>query len=258
MNSATLLTHSRQILVNSHDMEKIKEADADASSKTNVENPKVRFRKLYKEALAAGLSEEDFNRIDAIKEMKNSIQEHGFLSKVWSICWKCCLLVLLITSLLVTVFVFQWPIKRTVLFKVWFALHGDETGSERSEICAVNAIDYIAEISRPPTSCDFCRNVSSVEKLDHVSPEYFEKVYAYSSVPVVITDGTQNWTASKVFSYEFFKSLYSKGSPALQNIEENCQFFPYKTNFSSLEEVFEMDDDRALMKHGSDPWYIGW
>lgn len=239
-------------------MEKIKEVDADLFSKTNAENPKVRFKQLYKKALEAGLSEDDFNRIGAIKEIRNSTQTPGFLSNVWGVCWKCCLLVLLITSLLAAVFVFQWPIKRTVVFKVWFALYGAETGSEHTELCAVDPIDYIAEISRPPTSCDFCRNVSSVEKLDNVSPEYFEKVYAYSSVPVVITDGTKNWTASNVFSYDFFKSLYSKGSPALQNIEENCQFFPYKTNFSSLEEVFEMDDDRALMKDGSDPWYIGW
>jgi hypothetical protein len=239
-------------------MEKIKEVEAELSSKTNEENPKVRFKQLYKKALEAGLSEQDFNRINAIKEIRNSIQARGFLSKAWSVCWKFCLLVLLITSLFVTMFVFQWPIKQTVLFKVWFALYGGESGSESTEICAVDVIDYISEISRPPTSCDFCRNVSSVEKLNHVSPEQFEKVYAYSSVPVVITDGTTNWTASKVFSYQFFKSLYSKGSPALQNVEENCQFFPYKTNFSSLEEVFEMDDDRALMKDGSDPWYIGW
>ncbi|XP_061180297.1 uncharacterized protein LOC133188829 [Saccostrea echinata] len=243
-------------------MSQIKENGVASTSKNNAENPKVRFKQLYKKALGLGLSEEDFNKIDAIKEIRKAIQTDDVLSRIWNIVWKCCLLVLSITSLIVAVavfvFVFQWPIENKTLFKVWFALTGEEAGSERSEICAVNAIDYMAEMFRPPTSCDFCRNVSSVEKLEHVSQDLFEKVYAYSSVPVVITDGTKNWTASKVFSYNFFKSLYSSGSPALQNVEENCQFFPYKTNFSTLEEVFEMNEDRALMKDGSAPWYIGW
>ena len=258
MNSATLLTHRHRVPICNFDMSEIKE-NVNATS-GHEEDPKVRFRRLYKRALEMGLSVEDFNKIDAIKEIKDTLKSERFpwITKIWSVCLKFFLLVLLLTSSLIAVYVFQWPVNKTTVARLWFVLNGVEAGSERVEMCAVDPIDYMSEIFRPPTSCDFCRNVSFVEKLDHVTPERFEKVYAYSSRPVVITDGTSNWTASKVFSYDFFKSLYSKGSPALQHVEENCQFFPYKTNFTSLEDVFDMDEDRALMKDGSAPWYIGW
>lgn len=262
MNSATLLTRRQQGSVCHNDMSEIKENGVEGTSKNSSkeEDPKVRFKRLYKKAKEMGVSEEDFNKINAIKEIKEAVktEKYGWVSKLRSVCLKFFILLLLLTSSVIAIFVFQWPVQNTTLVRLWFLFSGSEAGSERVEVCAVDAVDYMAEVFRPPTSCDFCRNVTLVEKLEHVSPEHFEKVYAYSSVPVVITDGTRNWSASKVFSYEFFKTLYSKGSPALQNVEENCQFFPYKTNFSSLEEVFDMDTDRALMKDGSRPWYIGW
>ena len=74
----------------------------------------------------------------------------------------------------------------------------------------------------------------------------------------MITGATKNWTAPDVFSYDFFKRLYSKDSPALYGSGEKCQFFPYKTNFYSLHDVFQMSDDRAQLKDGTEPWYIGW
>ena len=80
--------------------------------------------------------------------------------------------------------------------------------------------------------------------------------YAYTGRPVVIEDGQKNWTARTKFSFDFFKGIYSKDSPVLNNFERNCQFFPYKTEFRRLVEVFEMDKERASFK--AEPWYIGW
>jgi histone arginine demethylase JMJD6 len=60
-----------------------------------------------------------------------------------------------------------------------------------------------------------------------------------------------NWTAPKVFSFSFFKTLYD-GEQA------NCQFFPYKTEFRNLQDVFHMSADRAMMEKGTTPWYVGW
>lgn len=77
--------------------------------------------------------------------------------------------------------------------------------------------------------------------------------FAYSRVPVVITDAMVNWTAPEVFSFEYFKQLYNQDS----NYRKNCQFFPYKTKFRSLMEVFEMDPLLADYSEGK-PWYIGW
>lgn len=75
--------------------------------------------------------------------------------------------------------------------------------------------------------------------------------YAYSGKPVVISDAMANWTAPMVFSFSFFKTLYD-------GEEASCQFFPYKTEFRSLQDVFDMSADRAMMEKGTAPWYVGW
>ena len=105
-------------------------------------------------------------------------------------------------------------------------------------------------------------------------------------MPVVVTDATQNWTAMQEMDFEFLKELYheaeerdyrrrqkqveknTNGSKMLntfssivetdeQRSEQKiaCQFFPYKTKFKSLYEVFEMEvhDERW-----NKPWYVGW
>ena len=74
----------------------------------------------------------------------------------------------------------------------------------------------------------------------------------------MITNATQNWTATDVFSFDFFKNLYPEDSPVLHVSEAKCQFFPYQTDFNSPYEVFHMSEDRAQLKDGSEPWYIGW
>lgn len=75
--------------------------------------------------------------------------------------------------------------------------------------------------------------------------------FAYAGVPVIVTDGAKNWTAMDAFSFSFFKSLYD-GKDA------DCQFFPYETEFRNLRQVFAMSRDRASMKEGTEPWYVGW
>lgn len=67
----------------------------------------------------------------------------------------------------------------------------------------------------------------------------------------MITDAMINWTATETFSFSFFKSLYD-GEDA------NCQFFPYKTEFKSLQDVFDMSASRSLLEEGTKPWYVGW
>lgn len=78
--------------------------------------------------------------------------------------------------------------------------------------------------------------------------------YAYSGRPVIVKDALANWTAVDVFSYEFFSELYTKESNALASRSQRCQFFPYKTEFRSLEEALTMSEDRQ----SNQPWYFGW
>jgi len=81
--------------------------------------------------------------------------------------------------------------------------------------------------------------------------------YAYSGRPVVVIDAMENWTAQHVFSFQFFKGVYEE-SLEHWTLQTGCQFFPYETEFTQLREVFNMSEDRAHMRDGTRPWYIGW
>ncbi|ELU11050.1 hypothetical protein CAPTEDRAFT_142276 [Capitella teleta] len=126
------------------------------------------------------------------------------------------------------------------------------------EQCLVDVADVLLDVVRPPVDCGICRGITSVDTVSKLSPELFEMKYAYSGRPVVITDATVGWSATKTFSFDFFKGIYGEDSPVLQPSEVQCQFFPYKTDFKNLAEVFNMSAERAQMKDGTKPWYIGW
>ncbi|KAK0172176.1 hypothetical protein PV328_005525 [Microctonus aethiopoides] len=117
--------------------------------------------------------------------------------------------------------------------------------------CLIETPGIFQKIFRPAEDCSMCADVQQVEKIFNVDPNEFEELYAYSGRPVVVTDATKNWKAMTEFSYLFFKNLYLGQSA-------NCQFFPYKTEFKNLQDVFNMSDNRALLKPGTDPWYVGW
>ena len=72
----------------------------------------------------------------------------------------------------------------------------------------------------------------------------------------MVKGGAGNWSALNMFSYKYFKLLYNKLDALKENDDLGCQFFPYKTNFASLEDVFKMSKKRAALK--KDQWYIGW
>ncbi|KFM64612.1 hypothetical protein X975_14241, partial [Stegodyphus mimosarum] len=94
----------------------------------------------------------------------------------------------------------------------------------------------------PPVDCSMCRNLTEVERVTNISPEDFENRFAYSAVPVIVSDGTKNWTALDVFSFEFFRNLYlgKEEEEIYWETERECQFFPYQTEFESLAEVLSM------------------
>ena len=84
-----------------------------------------------------------------------------------------------------------------------------------------------------------------------INAVYFISSYAYSGRPVIIKDALANWTAMEMFSYEFFRELYTKDS--ISSRSRRCQFFPYKSGFHSLNEALTMSKERQLT-----PWYFGW
>ncbi|XP_012538594.1 uncharacterized protein LOC105837941 [Monomorium pharaonis] len=147
-----------------------------------------------------------------------------------------------------------WHLWLLLLIVTWIALQSSWTYVQayRYSKCWITTPSFVQKLFRPPQDCSICQDIQQVDKLIAVDPTIFEQRYAYSGKPVVISDAMANWTASEVFSFAFFKTLYDGGEQA------NCQFFPYKTEFRSLQDVFNMSANRAMMEKGTTPWYVGW
>lgn len=102
-----------------------------------------------------------------------------------------------------------------------------------------------------------CKNLYKVDKVANISTSDFNNNYLSKSKPVVVTDGTNGWSAIGLFSFDFFKNLYLNADTDNYSKKE-CQFFPYKTEFKSLKEVLNMSTQRSRLAAGTSPWYVGW
>ncbi|CAD5115317.1 DgyrCDS4304 [Dimorphilus gyrociliatus] len=122
---------------------------------------------------------------------------------------------------------------------------------ELNETCFIQVPESISLAFRPAMDCNLCKNVRKVHRVSKISVEKFEKYYAYSQQPVIITDAMKNWSASAAFNFEYFKKLF--GNEEVHS-GDMCQFFPYKTHFKSLGEAMNMSS--SYMKNTK--WYIGW
>ena len=222
------------------------------------ENVAESFRKLYRKAKALGLTRKQLASLESVQKLRapllSASQKIHLKRKVL---YPCLCVLLAVVAVPILSLVSEWPMTRVQLARLCFdVIDVDYDDVVENDWCLLRTPDELLDFFRPPIKCDFCRGVTSVDKVSQISPEEFEKKYAYSGHPVVVTDATQNWTAIKTFSFEFLKDIYKPDSPVLKNSYDNCQFFPYKTLFNNLGEVFNMSTARA---HGNgEPWYIGW
>ncbi|KAL3858860.1 hypothetical protein ACJMK2_009109 [Sinanodonta woodiana] len=225
----------------------------DPTEPFNLKDPKELFEKLYQKAIKLGLKGEDFEKLDALQEIINSCdkEEILFIKYFKAVVGTFAVFVVCILF----VYCAEWPVSNARVLSLWFDFYGADV---EKEPCIINLPEAIVDVFRPPVDCAICRGITAVDRVSNITSEEFENKYAYSGHPVIITDGTESWTAPEVFSFEFFKEIYTDDSPVMENTEANCQFFPYKTNFKNLRDVFTMSEERAHMKDGSDPWYIGW
>ncbi|KAL5022012.1 hypothetical protein ScPMuIL_001167 [Solemya velum] len=213
-------------------------------------DPKILFEELYQKAITMGLNGTHFRKLKSLQDLRTPRKNRytKYITKG----------VISVLGLLLTLFVViltEWPISNYKLISVLFHVRGMDIEREQ---CVIGMPEKLIDVFRPPINCGFCRGITEVDHVTNISPDEFEKTYAYTGRPVVIVDGAKNWTATKEFSFEFFRNIYGEDSPVLENVESNCQFFPYKTSFKNLGEVFNMTEERAHMKGGSEPWYIGW
>ncbi|KAK3755907.1 hypothetical protein QZH41_019433 [Actinostola sp. cb2023] len=127
----------------------------------------------------------------------------------------------------------------------------------KDEVCLLNVNEIFNEIVRKPTNCSImCEGLDDVPRISDLTKQTFLEEYAYNGRPAVITDAAKTWSAVEVFNFTFLKDLYDSSDGSYQVNEDECQFFPYKTNFTSLKEAFNMSKERADMK--GEPWYFGW
>lgn len=124
--------------------------------------------------------------------------------------------------------------------------------------CLVESNIISEEICRQKVNCNMCRDVLGVPEEWNLSSDDFYEKYAFTGRPVLVKEAIRNWTAMSHFSFKFFQKLYRETKGALDAIHEDCQFFPYETEFLTLADALNMSDERAAFQPGEKPWYIGW
>lgn len=127
----------------------------------------------------------------------------------------------------------------------------------REEPCLMNVNEIFIEVTRKPTNCSLvCEGLKEIPRVSDLSQEDFVSKYAYSGRPVVVIDAAKNWSATERFNFTFFKELFEKNKDAYRVNEDECQFFPYNTEFTSFEQAMNMSKERSEWKEK--PWYFGW
>ncbi|CAB3374486.1 Hypothetical predicted protein [Cloeon dipterum] len=124
--------------------------------------------------------------------------------------------------------------------------------------CVVANNFLLMEASRTETDCEsVCVGVDAAHELHAPTRAQFAML-AYASRPVVVRGAAADWSALRVFSPAFFRSVYEAYPDAYRAIESDCQFFPFRTEFSTLRDALNMDPDRVSLVPDTKPWYIGW
>ncbi|XP_075734164.1 uncharacterized protein LOC119176900 [Rhipicephalus microplus] len=216
----------------------------------------TRFAELHSKALALGLSRKELFELPSVKILQRVgsspsltqllSQVGGFIRTVKP-SRRCVRFLLALLVVVVTVQFWYYSLHTQ---KGWVSLFVERNKLE-SEPCIVDMPPKIQNAMMPPVDCTICKNLKKVSRRSSLSRYDFETEYAYTGIPVVVTDGASNWTALQTFSLSFFENVYQNA--AFKMSRNACQFFPYKTEFRSLEEVFSMSAERSRL-----PWYIGW
>ncbi|KAK8783254.1 hypothetical protein V5799_015406 [Amblyomma americanum] len=215
-----------------------------------------RFAELYDKALALGLSPKELCALTGVKRLQSvgttTCRLARFFGRLVSLVRHArpfCRYMKFLTALLLLAVIFQCCYFGLHSQKGWVSLFVEREKLE-TEPCVVDMPARVQNGMMPPLDCKVCQDLRRVSRRSSLSHLDFESKHAYSGVPVVVTDGASNWTALQSFSLNFFKDLYQDA--ALRMSRSACQFFPYKTEFKSLEEVLNMTAERSKL-----PWYIG-
>lgn len=215
---------------------------------------KVRFKKLYKKAKDMGISDADIKKLTFVAKHKPKSVNIIFIIFKWIF-----YLIFGVSVLILSLYgaVQKGLIEKKLLAEYSTILTNIDLTTDQ---CVIPYSEMVLDFFRPPVDCEFCKGINKFDRVSKLDPKEFVTKYAYSGRPVIITDAMANWTAYKHFSFDFFKKLYKRDSPVLNPSDDasgrDCQFFPYKTKFHGLLDVFKMPKKMVEMK--GDPWYVGW
>lgn len=122
--------------------------------------------------------------------------------------------------------------------------------------CLLAEISPFGEAVTPVIDCAICEGVTGAPRLTNLTQDEFIRNYAYTSRPILVVGAVSEWPAIKVFSYDYFKSLYLKSPGSLEEDNDSGQFFAYSSNIRDLKDLFSLPSDVATME--AEKWYIGW
>nr|XP_026689582.1 bifunctional arginine demethylase and lysyl-hydroxylase JMJD6-like [Ciona intestinalis] len=199
------------------------------------------FKTLLKHAEDLGISWEQLNRLNSVKAIQNDGKK-----------WLQRNPMVLYAGL---VFLFSISLPLMYLDHELGTLEDSEPNPLNNWKCFLSS-QAIGSLVRPPLDCNACKDVTEIFYLKNITQEEFTEKYAHSMQTVVVQDGQKGWTASKTFSYEYFKSIYPQGSKALMKIVDGCQFFNFETDLAGPADFFNMSQSRVEGKE--DQWYVGW
>ncbi|KAG0414469.1 hypothetical protein HPB47_008413 [Ixodes persulcatus] len=218
-----------------------------------------KFAELHGRVVASGITAQQLSLLTSVKRLRGLRSKNASLASGGHLCDL--LQKFPVPSSVRRYLKLLWAMVVLVgLFRLWYiGMHRQDgwvtllVGNSKPELepCVVAMPARVQSALMPPVDCAMCRGLKSIERKTSLSQWDFELNHAYTGVPVVVTDGASNWTALRSFSLEFFKNVYASASA--KTSKSYCQFFPYKTEFRSLSEVFNMSAQRSRQ-----PWYIGW
>jgi len=207
------------------------------------------FVKVLKEATKdLGLNHEQIVGLSIVKKINKRYQKVSWIKLVVKVLGAIASTCFLLAAISLYLVVSKSTLGKQIAKLVIKDVDNDE--------CAVPAGEGISDYFRPPVDCNLCKDVKGLTVVDNITPEEFHKNFSFTMKPLLVKGGQKDWNAKNVFSLDYFRSIYPKKSQALERVQSDCQFFPYKTNFNSLGEVLQMSKEREEGK--GKPWYIGW
>ena len=123
-------------------------------------------------------------------------------------------------------------------------------------VCVLPAPTLITGPIHPLANCSMCQGVTEAPRLVNLTRKDFALHYAHSLQPVVVVGAALHWPAMQMFSYDYFRILYSSIPEAINTDTSKGQFFSYSSNIRNLKELFDLPSERAAMV--TERWYVGW